>query len=249
MHVYPQQCYASDSPLQAESPIHPLQRSLGLTRWPFFIALLAGLAWSSILLAQAGDSYSGEELFQSVNGVLGHLEQVLEHPPAPDFRVRELFGGTLRLRDLRGSLVIITFVDPKNENEARAWLEDESLDFTGDPDIVFVNVLFPGRIPFIASRGKVAHELRSEIDSYLDQVESSLPRAEVERFRKTRIKWVVDWKRRLLKSFKATPNRLNVFVLDDLGRIRQVFRQKTPRTAERLSRMIAHLKKEMGAGG
>ncbi|MBI3890622.1 MAG: hypothetical protein HY303_03730, partial [Candidatus Wallbacteria bacterium] len=120
------------------------------TRTRLVAAAAAALSLSSTAAAQELASNAG--LLDAVNGFVDRLDRVFDYQVAPDFRQNDLYGRRVSLAEYAGRLCIVTFVDQRNEEEARAWLEEQSIDYLGDTDIVFVNVLYPGRIPFIVSR-------------------------------------------------------------------------------------------------
>ncbi|MBI3891127.1 MAG: hypothetical protein HY303_06315, partial [Candidatus Wallbacteria bacterium] len=209
-------------------------------------AAAAALSLSSAAAAQELASNAG--LLEAVNGFVDRLDRVFDYQVAPDFRSNDLYGRRVSLAEYAGRLCIVTFVDQRNEEEARAWLEEQSIDYLGDPDIVFVNVLYPGRIPFIVSRDNAADSIRREVDRFLEQLWQNFSEKEREQFQKTTIRWIVDWKRDLQRAFNTTRDRVNIVVIDGQGRIRQIVRKKTPKTVEQLRTVVAGLKQERTAG-
>jgi cytochrome oxidase Cu insertion factor (SCO1/SenC/PrrC family) len=186
-------------------------------------------------------------LLDAINGFVDRLEQTFENPMAPDFSAVDLYGNRMSMRDLRGRIVVMSFVDQKNEEEARAWLSEQSMDYMGDPDLVFLNVLYPGRIPFIVSRGNAADSIRQEVDRYLDETWRQLDEKEKQAFRATSMRWLVDWKRELQRRYNVTRDRMNIVIVDAQGRIREIVRNKTPATVARLKELISELKNGQAA--
>ncbi|MBI4871861.1 MAG: hypothetical protein HY814_09880 [Candidatus Riflebacteria bacterium] len=186
-------------------------------------------------------------LLDAINGLVDRLDRTFENPPAPDFSAVDLYGKRMSMRELRGRIVVMSFVDQKNEDEARAWLSEQSVDFMGDPDLVFLNVLYPGRIPFIVSRGNAADTIRQEVDRYLDETWKELDEKEKQAFRATTIRWLVDWKRELQRRYNVTRDRVNIVVVDPQGCIREIVRNKTPATVARLKTLITELKSGQAA--
>lgn len=186
-------------------------------------------------------------LLDAINGLVDRLDQTFENPTAPDFTAVDLYGKRMSMRDLRGRIVVMSFVDQKNEDEARAWLSEQSVDFMGDPDLVFLNVLYPGRIPFIVSRGNAADTIRQEVDRYLDETWKELDEKEKQAFRATTLRWLVDWKRELQRRYNVTRDRVNIVVVDSQGCIREIVRNKTPATVARLKTLITELKTGLAA--
>ncbi|MBI2944760.1 MAG: hypothetical protein HYY25_11220 [Candidatus Wallbacteria bacterium] len=207
----------------------------------------AAAALSVATPGSAQDAYRGsqpEGLLEAVNGFVDRLDSVFDYQMAPEFRQNDLYGKRISLAGFSGRICILSFVDQKNEEEARVWLEDQSIDYMGDADLVFINVLYPGRIPFIVSRSNAVDSIRREVDKFLEQMWQNLSDKERDLFQRTTIRWVVDWKRDLQRAYNTTRDRMNLVVVDGQGRVRQIIRKKTPKTVEQLRATIAELKRE-----
>ncbi|MBI4872367.1 MAG: hypothetical protein HY814_12465 [Candidatus Riflebacteria bacterium] len=212
------------------------------------VALTLGLTagWSAAT-AQEREPAQSQDLLEAIDGFVGRLDRTFDYPLMPDFRLRDLYGKSVSPDDLQGRIAIFSFVDQKNEDEARSWLSEQSIDYMGNPNIVFVNVLYPGRIPFVVSRGNAAESIRAEIDRFLDEEWKRYTDQERQLFSRTTIRWLVDWKRDLQRKFNVTRDRVNIVIVDGQGRIRDLVRKKTPETVAALKELVAALERELGA--
>ncbi len=212
------------------------------------LTAIVAVSLATLLLdSSTASAQSKPGLLDAVNGFVDRMERVFEYQYAPQFELRDLHGLTVSPGTLAGKIAILAFVDQKSQAEAKAWLTDQSLDFLGDPGLVFVNVLYPGSLPFVVSRGKASEQIRTEIDRHVQLTREKFEPAKLERFDRTEIHWVVDWNRELQRDFNVTRGRLNMVVLDGKGRIREIIRKKTPRSTKRLEQLVLELKNGLAA--
>jgi hypothetical protein len=121
-------------------------------------------------------------------------------------------------------VVLLSFLDRRSADEAIAWLERQTTWLLHQEGISFVNVFHPGGVSFLIPRGEVVHRIRKSVQTAERDFASSLSSSDRRLLDNLDIRWVVDWKRRISGRFPVERGRVNVFLLDEAGRIREVHR-------------------------
>lgn len=183
-------------------------------------ALAAGLL---VLLARAPALAQGD-IFSTLSKTLSTLDEVLDAPEAAPIRAVDLYGKRFDLKEKRGKIVLLTFLDRDSANEAIHWLERQTTWLLHQPGVSFVNVFYPGGMFFMIPRGEAVHRIRQEVGKTRQEMMASLPPDEQKRLEAADIRWVVDWKRGIASRYPVERGRANLFLLDELGRIREVLR-------------------------
>ena len=177
------------------------------------------------------------------NSWLGSFSSLFTYPAAAPLEMTDLYGQPLSLEDYRGRVVVVSFIDKKSQKEAIEWVESLPADYLGLPKLAFVNVIFPGGISFLVPRPKVVKRLRGDIENVRQSMRHSLSPAEREKLKKTTIRWAADWKRHHSTRWGVIRHRVNVFIVDSQGRLRDTLRGMNVSTTKRVSLLLPRLLK------
>lgn len=191
---------------------------------------------STVLAAPAAAGW-----LDAVRAGLRKVDGALEAPPAPDFRRRDLFGKRFSLSDTRGRVVLLSFLDRDSADEAVRWLERQTTWLLHQQDVTFVNVFHPGGIFFMIPRGEAVHRIRKQVRQTHEELAAQLPPEDRSRLEEADIRWVVDWKRRIASHYPVERGRVNLFLLDREGRIRDVRRYDPEKPPEALQASVSAL--------
>ena len=197
------------------------------------------------LFATASFAQPAAKAQATSNSWLGSFSSLFTYPLAAPLAMTDLYGETLSLQDYRGRVVVVSFIDKKSQKEAIEWVESLPADYLGDSKLVFVNVIFPGGISFLVPRPKVVQRLRSDIESVRQSMRLSLPTGDRAKLEKTTIRWAADWKRHHSTRWGVIRHRVNVFIVDGQGRLRDTLRGMSDSTTKRLSLLLPRLLEEI----
>lgn len=182
------------------------------------------LCLGSLLALAPSLAAQGLDWIGALQGRLDALDRMLSAPRAADIEQVDLYGRDFRLRDLRGRVVLLSFLDRDSVGEAVEWLERQTTWLLHQEGVSFVNVFYPGGVFFLIPRGEAVHRIRTEVAEARERMIQGLPEDEKALLAAADIRWLVDWKRRLSSRYPVERGRANVFLLDELGRIREVYR-------------------------
>ncbi len=201
------------------------------------------LSWTAAQGGNGGAATGTRNWLQWLSSECRRLERLFSYPAAPDFVTVDAFGKRFRLRETDGCTRIITFFDRRNREAVMRMVESLPEELLDKDGIVFVNVIHPGGISFLVPRGEVIARIRRRIRdcerTYLRRVDP----ATAEAYAKTMIIWIVDWKRRLARRYHSVSGLINVYLVDESGRIRNLYRSRIP-DAARIAREILRLYRE-----
>lgn len=152
------------------------------------------------------------------------MDEMFQAPEAPQIAQTDLFGERFSLRELAGRVVVLSFLDRDSVGEAIEWLERQTTWLLHQPGVSFVNVFHPGGISFMIPRGEVVHRIRKEVDQAHRRFEDQLHPDDRALLARCDIRWVVDWDRAHAAKYPVEAGRVNLFLLDEEGRIREVLR-------------------------
>lgn len=165
-----------------------------------------------------------EDWLAALQEQVASLDSLVDAPEAAEISQVDLFGESFRLSSLRGRVVLLSFLDRQSADEAITWLERQTTWMLHQPEVSFVNVFHPGGISFMIPRGEVVHRIRKSVRNSERSFAAGLTPEEREQLEAADIHWVVDWKRRISARYPVERGRVNVFLLDRKGRIREVHR-------------------------
>ena len=198
-------------------------------------------AFLSASLALAGPEVTTSP--PQTNNWLGSFSSFFTYPKAAKLEMMDLYGKHLSLDDYKNKVVVVSFIDKKSRKEAIEWVESLPADYLGDNRLAFVNVIFPGGISFLVPRPKVVQRLRDDVKTVRDGMRQSLPPEERANLDKTTIRWAADWKRHHSHRWGVIRHRVNVFIIDSEGRLRDTLRGMTKTTTQRVSLLLPRLLK------
>jgi len=161
---------------------------------------------------------------------------------APHFLVDDMYQRKISLDQYRGRAVVLTFLSPQCYKEAIGWLKGVQTNFLGDPSIVFINVLYPGPTPAFSSRNANQRKIRDRVEDFYTEVRERMPPEERRRLESTEIRWIVDWRQDLHRRYDVEANRVHIFLLDQDGRKKDSFSQRTPQTEKLLGDSLEGLR-------
>ncbi len=166
---------------------------------------------------------------------------IFSYPVSPSLKLVDLYGKQMDIQDYRNKVVVLAFIDKKSQAETIKWVENLPSDYLGDKRLVFINVIFPGGISFVIPRAKVVKRLRKDIGNIRASLQTSLNTDEGERLEKTEIRWAADWKRQHSSRWGAIRHRVNLFLIDSTGHIRDTMRGMSISTTTRLKITLPRL--------
>ena len=184
---------------------------------------------------------SSISLLSANTGGLFTMSDLFSYPPAPPLKLMDLYGKQLTLSSYKGKIVIVSFLDKKSQAEATTWVESLPASYLGDSRIVFANIVYPGGISFLVPRPKVISRLRRDIEELRTGFRDSLSTEEQKQMRKTEIRWAADWKRNWAGQWGSIRHMVNVFVIDQDGRLRDTIRGMNDRVQKRLNLVVSRL--------
>lgn len=186
---------------------------------------------------------SAEDWIAALQRRVQAMDEIFQAPEAPEISQRDLFGRRFSLHGLEGRIVVLSFLDRDSVGEAIQWLERQTTWLLHQPDVTFVNVFHPGGISFMIPRGEVVHRIRKEVDQSHRRFERQLHPDDRVLLAKADIRWVVDWERSHAAKYPVEAGRVNLFLVDEQRRIREVLRYdpESPQAGIRkgVSRLLA----------
>jgi cytochrome oxidase Cu insertion factor (SCO1/SenC/PrrC family) len=181
-----------------------------------------------------------ENLNAGTEGLFSFAD-LFTYPDAPNLDLQDLYGNQLSLTSYKGKIVIVSFLDKKSQEEATTWVESLPASYLGDSRIVFVNVVFPGGISFLVPRPKVVSRLRQDIEDLRESFRKSLSPKEQLEMESTEIRWAADWKRDWASRWGSIRHMVNVFIIDQDGKLRDTIRGMNDGVQNRLNLVVSRL--------
>jgi len=204
-----------------------------------------------LLLMSGGPAMGGPGLMRPP-GLMDEVDQIVENAenmgvetPAPGFRVPDMYGDSVALEDYRGRILVMAFLTPSAQGEAQEWLRSSQVDYLGDPNIAFVNVLYPGPTSILTGKRSRLVKVRDQIEDAYRNFYDQLHDGDRARLKNTEIRWILDWRRDLIRRYDVRGDRVHIVIVDPMGSVREVIRRRTPETASVLPRVIEALRAEM----
>ena len=152
------------------------------------------------------------------------MDEMFQAPEAPEIAQTDLYGKRFTLHGLEGRVVVLSFLDRESVAEAIQWLERQTTWLLHQQGVTFVNVFHPGGISFMIPRGEVVHRIRKEVDQSHRRFEAKLHPDDRALLDRADIRWVVDWDRSHAAKYPVEAGRVNLFLVDEQSRIREVLR-------------------------
>jgi hypothetical protein len=197
-------------------------------------------------------SVTAEDWIAALQRRVQAMDEMFEAPVAPNIKQSDLFGRRFSLHGLQGRVVVLSFLDRDSVTEAIEWLERQTTWLLHQQDVSFINVFHPGGISFMIPRGEVVHRIRKEVNESHRRFEAQLHPEDRKLLKKADIRWVVDWERSHAAKYPVEAGRVNVFLVDEDKRIREVLRYdpEAPQAGIRkgVTRLLAMRDQEAGSG-
>jgi hypothetical protein len=136
---------------------------------------------------------------------------------APELNLTDFKGKPLSMDSYKGNIVVVSFLDKESKDEGIKWLEALPVNEIGNSKIVFVNIIYPGHLPFFVPERMALGKLQNKIIGIRNNLARTLSDSELQKIKASEIRWAVDWKRKWSSKWETKRNIVNTFIVDQDG--------------------------------
>ena len=124
-----------------------------------------------------------------------------------------------------GTTHVVSFLNKHSGNAVKVWAELLPMKKLKNSRIQFTNIVFPGGLFFMIPKSKAIAKIRKTITNEITQFQNDWPIEEKENYRNLEIHWIVDFKRKLFKTYDLNSRYSYLFLIDAQGRLLKKLRQ------------------------
>ena len=140
------------------------------------------------------------------------------YPGNPPLVAVDLYSRPLKLPST-GTIHVVSFLNKHSGDSIKRWTEFLPLKKLKNSQVQFTNIVFPGGLFFMIPKSKALSKIRKTISKEISLFQEGWTQEEQSNYQNLNVYWLVDFKRKLFKSYGLNSRFSYLFLINTEGKL------------------------------